>query len=182
MFPTEMKLCCKILGMAMTEILPSSRQEKMAARFSVFTPASLRRTTRIARMQLTPWHKKGCPCDTSYAHFEGSDEENIHCDVGGRGCCQEDEGCLGISQCGEDSGSDIIKRTGMAVLKCKCLSTAWSHPGFSAGVLMSSSKERQSASPPGHQYTAEDSACNKGWCRQRFSFHCTVSRQKAVIR
>ena len=42
----------------MTEILPSSRQEKMAARFSVFTPASLRRTTRIARMQLTPWHKK----------------------------------------------------------------------------------------------------------------------------
>ena len=58
MLPTEIKLCCKILGTATTEIFPNSFQENSLG-FSSVSILSKRLNTKImARMQLTPWHKK----------------------------------------------------------------------------------------------------------------------------
>ena len=58
MLPTEIKLCCKMLGTAMTANFRNSGQEKILAVFSVCILPSRRKTTRTASTQLIPWHKK----------------------------------------------------------------------------------------------------------------------------
>ena len=58
MFPTEMKLCCKILGMAMTAIFLSMLQENIAAFWWVSIFFKRLNTKITARIQLTPWHRK----------------------------------------------------------------------------------------------------------------------------
>ncbi len=52
--PMEIKLCCKILGMATTAIFPSSCQENNAILSSVTMPRSLFSTTATANRQLIP--------------------------------------------------------------------------------------------------------------------------------
>ena len=59
MLPTEIKLCCKVLGRAMRTISPRMRRENRRARSSsmrIF--ASLRSTKYSASRQLIPWHRK----------------------------------------------------------------------------------------------------------------------------
>ena len=58
MLPTEIKLCCKILGTATLESSPRKCQEKSLGRVSVSILRKRRNTTVIARIQLTPWHRK----------------------------------------------------------------------------------------------------------------------------
>ena len=58
MLPTEMKLCCRMLGMATTAILPSIFQENHTVLRLVGMAFIRRNTTTMARMQLTPWHRK----------------------------------------------------------------------------------------------------------------------------
>lgn len=55
--PTETKLCCKMLGMAMRLIFSSRRKEKSlwGAWGSFFSRSS---TAAMAHRQLTPWHRK----------------------------------------------------------------------------------------------------------------------------
>ena len=55
MFPTEIKLCCKMLGTATTAILLKRFHENAAGFSCVFIVASLRNTNSIASTQLTPW-------------------------------------------------------------------------------------------------------------------------------
>ena len=56
--PTDTELCCRMLGTAMTAILPSIRQEKRAG-FSGVEMASIRRATASrASTQLMPWQRK----------------------------------------------------------------------------------------------------------------------------
>ena len=57
MLPTEIKLCCKMLGTAMTPMRRSMAQEKRGA-FSAGRPARRRRTASMASAQLTPWQRK----------------------------------------------------------------------------------------------------------------------------
>ena len=56
--PTEIKLCCKTLGMAMTTNLASSRPENSAVFSSLGICFRRRNTTLTARTQLMPWHRK----------------------------------------------------------------------------------------------------------------------------
>ena len=56
--PTETELCCRMLGTAMTAILPSIRQEKRAGFSGVGMPCIRRATAQTASTQLTPWHRK----------------------------------------------------------------------------------------------------------------------------
>ena len=58
MLPTEIKLCCRTLGIAILAILPSISPENSGARSSVSTVFSLAKTNTSANMQLTPWHMK----------------------------------------------------------------------------------------------------------------------------
>ena len=52
--PTEMKLCCRMLGMATVAILPSSRHENTGAFSGVSNRRNRRRTNIIASTQLPP--------------------------------------------------------------------------------------------------------------------------------
>ena len=59
MLPTEIKLCCKVLGRAMRTISPRMRPENSRARSpSMRILLSLRITKNSASTQLTPWHRK----------------------------------------------------------------------------------------------------------------------------
>ncbi len=58
MLPTEMKLCCRILGIAITAKLLKWAQENSLALPSDFILLKRRKTKSNARTQLTPWHKK----------------------------------------------------------------------------------------------------------------------------
>ena len=59
MLPTEIKLCCRVLGRAIRTISPRIRPENSRARSpSMRTFASLRSTKYSASTQLTPWHRK----------------------------------------------------------------------------------------------------------------------------
>ena len=55
--PTEIKLCCKILGTAMRAMRPSIRQENSGCRSGAGTPRSRRNSVHAARTEATPWHK-----------------------------------------------------------------------------------------------------------------------------
>ena len=57
MLPTEIKLCCKMLGMAMTANRPKWFHEKIFTFPSVGIFAKRRKTTTSASTQLIPWHK-----------------------------------------------------------------------------------------------------------------------------
>ena len=52
-----MKLCCKMLGMAMTAKRPKWFHEKTGTLPSVGILEKRRKTTTSASTQLTPWHK-----------------------------------------------------------------------------------------------------------------------------
>ena len=54
MLPTETELCCKMLGTAMTAILPSIRQEKRTGFSAVGMPFIRRATAQTASRQLPP--------------------------------------------------------------------------------------------------------------------------------
>ena len=56
--PTEIKLCCKMLGMATIDILPSSFHEKTSAFSVVLILVRCKNTTTTASMQLIPWQIK----------------------------------------------------------------------------------------------------------------------------
>ena len=57
--PTEMKLCCKVLGTAMTAIFFSSAAEKIGALPIPAVSVRIRlSTTTIASTQLIPWQMK----------------------------------------------------------------------------------------------------------------------------
>ena len=56
--PTEIKLCCKMLGMAMTTIRFSRPPSNSGAFSPAQTFSSLRTTTMTASTQLMPWHRK----------------------------------------------------------------------------------------------------------------------------
>ena len=58
MLPTEMKLCCKTLGMAMTTNRPSSSPENSTIFPSLGNCLNRRMTTATASTQLMPWHRK----------------------------------------------------------------------------------------------------------------------------
>ena len=58
MLPTEMKLCCKMLGMAMMAIFFRMGKEKNSPLPSWGMVASRRNTKISASTQLTPWHRK----------------------------------------------------------------------------------------------------------------------------
>ena len=54
MLPTEMKLCCKMLGTAIAAMRQNSGKEKIALFSSVSTLFRRRSTNSIASTQLTP--------------------------------------------------------------------------------------------------------------------------------
>ncbi|CDA67970.1 unknown [Clostridium sp. CAG:510] len=58
MFPKEMKLCCRVLGTAITTISFKSAQLKRGAFSLPSTLRSLLNTTTMASTQLTPWQRK----------------------------------------------------------------------------------------------------------------------------
>ena len=58
MLPTEIKLCWRILGTAITEKLPKCCHEKIRTFPSVRILRNLRKTTSSASTQLIPWHRK----------------------------------------------------------------------------------------------------------------------------
>ena len=58
MLPTEMKLCCKILGTATMAIFFSRGTEKSLGFSLVSMVRNRRNTTITASTQLTPWHRK----------------------------------------------------------------------------------------------------------------------------
>ena len=58
MLPTEIKLCCRMLGMAMVAIRRSSAGEKIGAGPASGSADSRRSTAAIASRQLIPWHRK----------------------------------------------------------------------------------------------------------------------------
>ena len=57
-FPTEIKLCCRMLGIAMTAIFANRALENSGMRPCVGTARSRFNTTAIASTQLTPWQRK----------------------------------------------------------------------------------------------------------------------------
>ena len=57
MLPTEMKLCCRMLGTAMTAKRPRWLHEKTATFPDVGIFANRRNTTTSASTQLTPWQR-----------------------------------------------------------------------------------------------------------------------------
>ena len=58
MFPTEIKLCCKMLGMATSMIFFKSAHSKSGGFFWTWIFPNLIHIVRTARIQLIPWHKK----------------------------------------------------------------------------------------------------------------------------
>ena len=57
MLPTEMKLCCRMLGTAITAMRQNSGKENSALFSSVSTPRRRRSTKSTASTQLTPWQR-----------------------------------------------------------------------------------------------------------------------------
>ena len=59
MFPTEIKLCCSVLGTAIRTMRRSRKEDQTgASAFSAGISRSRRKTFHTARIQLTPWQRK----------------------------------------------------------------------------------------------------------------------------
>lgn len=105
----EMKLCCKMLGTAMTANFLNRDREKARAFSSAGMRRSRQNTTSTASTQLTPWHKKVAQATPATPMSKVVTKRMVHQDVAGGGAGQEDEGGLGVPQGGEDAGGHVVK-------------------------------------------------------------------------
>ena len=83
MLPTEMKLCCKMLGTAMT----ANRAQQIARRTAARLPLRLdscfkrRMTTATAEHAADALAQERRPRHARHAHLEGCNEQDIHGNV-----------------------------------------------------------------------------------------------------
>lgn len=175
MLPTEMKLCCKILGTAMTAMRPRSEAEKICSFPVPRNPASRLTTNSTASTQLTPWQMKVAHATPATPIRNAVTNRISRADVRRRRSGKKPERRAGISECGENTGRNVIKEDERQTRHINIEVQAAIVEEFWRGVdhLKQGIREKEAAEHEhGAKHRTRDARCGNG-CFHFTVFFCT---------